>query len=426
MTLILAGWGGWRGLGWLKSRFGWSRHWPCVGGACLALAGGAALWINPPASVVSSLARLDRYALLGLGQCYADFYHREHPEEIFDPMTEYRAILNQKFDHPAGFCAAIRNNPLEALRYFTLNAGNNLWHCVPDALVSHHRVLSEDHFRSQPFQIVRVILILGALLGGARLCRESWKRDILSLSTIIAFAGRNSTGRKLFLLLLLLFTSSVAIVLLVGSPRYFFCWTPLFYLGVAYCAESLLRAFSLRQFESLFIAVSFILLCSPNYLAPRPNREFEAVRQVAFHVKEYPAVGGWWSEPDTVIALNGKARPISIWNGINQAEIEKGMIDILMIDPNFRNSKTWADQRDFFERFERQPETYGFKKANGIPTGRFDIYYKPKPVPSDGRIASRAAAGDGIRFAVHDQKVNRKLVQRKVTEIFFTPSSTFC
>ena len=41
------------------------------------------------------------------------------------------------------------------------------------------------------------------------------------------------------------------------------------------------------------------------------------------------------------------------------------------------------------------------------------------------RIASRATTGDGIRFAVHDQKVNRKLVQRKVTEIFFTPSSTF-
>ncbi len=384
VTLILTGRVVWRGLEWLKSRFGWSRLWSCAGAVCLALAVGAALWINPPAPVVKGLASLDNYALFGLGQCYAEFYHKEHPEEVFAPMTEYRAILNRKFDNPAGFCAAIRNNPLEAVRYLTLNARNNLWQSVPEALVSRDRVLSEYHVRHQPFRFVRAILIAGALLGVVRLCRVGWKRDSLSWGSMFAFVASSPAVRKLCLLLLLLFTSSVAIVLLVGSPRYYFCWVPLFYLGVAYCANSVLRAVNIRLFESIFVTVSFILLCSSNYLAPRPNREFDAVRQIALQVKENPAVGGWWSEPDTVIALNGKARAISLWSGIHQTDIENGKIDILMLDANFRSSKTWADQRDFFERLERQPEMCGFKKAKGIPAGRFDIYYKPNPVQSGG------------------------------------------
>jgi hypothetical protein len=115
-------------------------------------------------------------------------------------------------------------------------------------------------------------------------------------------------------------------------------------------------------------------------MVPRPNYELDAVRHVAPCVKDYPTVGAWWANPDTVLGLYGKASPFSISDGIHQTDIENGKIDILLIDGNFRGTKTWADQRDFFEQFERQPETFGYKKAAGIPTGRFDIYYKPRPV----------------------------------------------
>jgi len=380
LTVVLAGWAVLCGAKIVEVRFGLSRHWVFGGILCFALTIGTALWLRPPAPMLSELNGLDRYTLFGLGQCYADFYHREHPEQIFSPMTEYQGLLDQKFGKPASFIAAVRNNPLELLRYCTLNTGRNLRKNMPGALLDSYREQPGRHHRNVLYWLVRVILFPGAVIGALRLCRFGWKRDDFSFGSICASMRRNSTRRKLFLLLLLLSTSSLAVVLLVGTPRYFLGWTPLFYLGVAFCADSLLRAFSLIRYESLLVALSFLFLCAPNYLVPRPNYEFDAVRHVAPYVKDYPTVGAWWADPDTVLALGEKAKALSISDGIHPADIESGKIDILMVDANFRETKTWADQRDFFEQFERQPEAFGYKKAAGIPTGRFDIYYKPKPV----------------------------------------------
>lgn len=251
---------------------------------------------------------------------------------------------------------------------------------MPGALLDSYREQPGHHHRNVLYWLVRIVLFSGAFIAALRLCRFGWKRDDFSCGSIFASMRRNSTRRKLFLLLLLLSTSSLAVVLLVGTPRYFLGWTPLFYLGVAFCADSLLRAFSLIRYESLLVALSFVCFCAPNYMVPRPNYEFDAVRHVAPYVKDYPTVGAWWAYPDTILALCGKATAIGISKGIYPADIVSGKIDILMIDANFRSTKTWADQRVFFEHFERQPETFGYKKAAGIPTGRFDIYYKPKPV----------------------------------------------
>ncbi len=347
MTLILVGWALSSESKRVELRLGWPRYWTWAVGIFLTLVAGVALWFNPPALLVRGAVNLDNYALYGLGQCYADFYRRGHPQEVFDPMTEYQAILDRTFNKPAGFCAAIRNNPGEALRYFTLNGMRNLFSSVPKSLLDRYREQKARYSHGVLYWIVRVVLISGALLGARRLYRAEWKRAGFSIGSIFAMAKRSSTCRKLLLLILLLSTSSVAMVLLVGSARYFYCWTPLFYLGVAYCADSLLRSPGLSRFENLFVALSFLFLCSPNYLAPRPNYEFEAVRHVAAHAKEHPVIAAWWSEPDAVLALKGNAKAISIWDGIHQADIENGKIDILMLDPNFKNSKTWVDQRNF-------------------------------------------------------------------------------
>src|SRR5665213_2744248 len=289
LTFILMVWTFWSGSKTLKNRFGWSRFWTLGGVLCVALAGGLALWRNPPAPVLKELNGLDQYALLGLGQCYADFYHREHPDQIFSPMTEYRDILDRKFNKPDGFFAAIRNNPLEILRYFTLNARHNFLHSAPNALLGNYRESEEHHRGGYVWWLVRIIIIAGGLAGVARLCRINWKHKF-SFDSIPSSVGQNSTGHKLFLLLLLLSTSSVAILLLVGTPRYYLCCVPLFYLGVAFCADSLLRAFNLFRYENLLVALSLVCLCAPNYLVPRPNYEFDAVRHVAPYVKDYPTV----------------------------------------------------------------------------------------------------------------------------------------
>jgi hypothetical protein len=370
VAVLLTGRAVWAATKALESRVGWSSFWTRGAVVCLALAGGMAFCLNPPGPVLKKVSYFnDDYALLGLGQCYADFYHGEHPGEALSPMTEYRSLLDRTFNRPASFSAAVGNNPLEALRYFTLNGGRNLFLYGPRALLGHSREQSPPYrhgFRWADW-MVRILLLICAMVGMARLARAGWKCDI---------SGCNATRRKLLLLGLLFSTSFVAMVLLVGTPRYYLCWVPLFYLGVAYCADSLLRAYNLFRYESLLVALSFIFLCAPNYLTPRPNYEFEAVRHVASLVRDHPTIAAGWAEPDAVIALRGKATAISLWDGIRQSDIQDGKIDILLIDQGFRKSKTWYDQRDFFEQFERQPETFGFKKAIDIPTGSIDVYYK--------------------------------------------------
>ena len=38
---------------------------------------------------------MEAYLLLGLGQCYAEFYKREHPQAQFHAGTEYQKVLDE-------------------------------------------------------------------------------------------------------------------------------------------------------------------------------------------------------------------------------------------------------------------------------------------------------------------------------------------
>jgi hypothetical protein len=57
----------------------------------------AFLIIHPPDGIKKEMAHLNKYALFGLGQCYAEYYHRSHPQRAFSPMTEYREVLDETF-----------------------------------------------------------------------------------------------------------------------------------------------------------------------------------------------------------------------------------------------------------------------------------------------------------------------------------------
>jgi hypothetical protein len=377
LSVALAGRAVWRGSATIQSRLGLSRYWACGAALLLATAGGVGLLKHPPAALASKAAFLDSYALLGLGQCYAAFYHREHSQEALSPMTEYQALLDRTFNKPKGFWDAIKNNPGEVLRYFAKNAGYNVFRSLPKALLGHYREQSEKTVRGWCYWTARGILLVGGLLGARRLYRARWVWDDFLPKLPQRLLKSNSLTRKLLVLAALFSCSSVAVVLLVGTPRYFLPCVPIFYVGIAYCVDSLLKTFQLVRLEALFVASVCVCFCSPNFLIPRPNHEMDAVRHVAAYVSESPHIAASWAEPDVVLGLGGKGESVSIWDGIRRADIEDGHIDILMIDANFRNSKTWSDQRAFFERFERQPDICGFKRLVEIPTGNFEVYYRP-------------------------------------------------
>ena len=83
------------------------------------------------------------------------------------------------------------------------------------------------------------------------------------------------------------------------------------------------------------------------------------------------------AESAAVLALYGNAKPISLWDGIRREDVVDVKIDILLIDQDFRNSKTWSNQRDFFEQFERHPESWGFRKAKVVLPNGLKIYFRP-------------------------------------------------
>jgi hypothetical protein len=217
------------------------------------------------------------------------------------------------------------------------------------------------------------------LLAIFRLCQtaDNWKSTLETLAS--SFTTPDSTVRKILFLALLSATSLIPIIPFVGTPRYYIYITPLFYLALAFCANLIITSFRLVHFEPLILVATCIGFCSPNFIIPRPNYEADALRHVSSYVRTNPVVAAWWAEPDVLFGFAGKARPASIGKQFRQEDLTNGFIDILMLDNNFRGTKVWADHRDFYVQFEREPERFGFKKLTGVNAGRFDVYYRPKP-----------------------------------------------
>jgi len=324
----------------------------------------------------SSNRSIDQYLLFGLGQCYAAYYHRQHPDVIFDPMTEYQELLDKTFDKPSGFLDAVIKNPSELLRYVFRNGWRN-FSTIPKEMFS---IRSQGWGRERHtwrYRLIVCILAGGAIAAAVRIWRiglfqrpKEWRNSL-----------ERSHGdlRGILLLCILATTPLVAILLLIPSPRYWISIVPLAYLLLAGCVEVLLRELAFPGLEALFVALSFVSYCSPNFIVPRPNYPVVALRRVLSLVSDKPVVGAWWPHPYCVFGFCGNAIPVGINDGIFAKDILTGRFDVFVIDRNFRESKTWASQRDFFETFEHEPEKFAFRKLDNTSTGSASIFYHQKP-----------------------------------------------
>ena len=302
-------------------------------------------------------------------------------------MTEYEELLEKTFKKPKTFVGALKHNPREAARYFALNAIHNLTQ-IPQKLL-----ITRDQGRPSSnsallYEAFLGVLICGAVPGIARLRRsyiesQSGDRAKGHVARLGSFWRTHKLlFRKALILLLLSSASSVSILLLVGLPRYWLSVVPLLYLGLAYCLDSILKQFRLLRFEPLIVAASLLSFCSPNFIIPRPDFEVQALRHIAPLLRSHPVIGAWLASPYAVFAFRGDAKDVGVIEGIKAKDIVAGDFDVLMIDNAFRSTATWAEQRDFFEDLTHNPWKYDFKKITDVPTGRMDIYYRPRvPTP---------------------------------------------
>ncbi len=323
--------------------------------------------------VRSVIGRGDDYLLFGLGQCYASFYKAEHPEQAFDPMTEYQWLLDKTFGKPRSFLQAIRNNPSEAVRYFRINTLNNLRR-IPEELLS-TRSGRTAPLLSRPHSI----LLFGVLIAGP-LCAVFRLRRRPATGGAESRVPTYQIVRKVIVLAMLCSGASVAIVMLVGSPRYWISTVPILYLGIAWCCDALMRSVRATWFDLFMVLSSFVFFCRPNFLDQQGgNVEVKVLRRFEALVKADPVIGAIWADPFVVYAFRGKAKGVSASEGIKAEDVTAGRYDILIINRPFRASKTWADQQVFFEHFESNPEQYGFRKyeygENKIRANA--IYYRP-------------------------------------------------
>ncbi len=352
------------------------RRWLAWGGGLAALAVLITLWIVPPPSFKKKAAALDQYALVGLAQCYAGFYHHEHRQEVFDPATEYQATIDRVFGRPRSFSEAARNNPVELARYLAFNTAHNLFVEMPKNLLGRYREQWESP-RGWAYWAVRVVLLAGTIAGARHVYQTRTTLRNPGGGLARGLRAEGPLARSLILLAVLASATLPALVLLIGLRRYYLACAPLFFLGVAYCVDCLVSQSGLGRFERWLAVLGVVCFCGPNYLAPRPNEEIDAVRQLAPVVRQSPTIAAWWAEPYAVLGLGGRASSLSLFNDIKAADLTEGRVDILVLDENFRRSRTWAEQRAFFEAFERQPDQFGFRKVTEARTGKVEVYYKP-------------------------------------------------
>ena len=324
----------------------------------------------------------NKYLLLGLGQCYASFYKQQHPGARFDAMTEYRDLLNRTFGSPKSFTDAVVNNPREMARYCVLNTFDNLRLIPEELLATRSTNKSPFYMRIHTIMLYAVIMAgLGILLQKA--IGRSWLHEArlhLTKANIVgAFCSKSELLWRVGALLAFCSSASVAILLLVASPRYWLSLVPITYLGIAWCFEMIAQKFA-GNFGGLSLAaVGLVAFCRPGFLGPHPvNQHVLAMKSLRPLVRTDPFVGALWADPFCIYGFNGEAKPVNIRSGTPISDISAKKCDILVIDPGLRNSQLWADERAFFEKLEAEPENYGFKEFIPDPSGKRHYYYVPR------------------------------------------------
>jgi hypothetical protein len=316
-----------------------------------ALTASAAATMLKPSEAGTSL---QTYLLQGLGQCYAVFYRRIHPEEAFNPMTEYQGLLDRVFGNPKTFAEAVANNPGEATRYFIANGTNNLQKLVRELLRGRKGVAST---------LILVVVLAGTLIGSFR-----WMRA--RMTPTLPLPGEPMLSAQAALLLLLACTSLVSIVLLIPDPRYWASWVPLVYLWLAWSFRQITGAIEGTRWELLILAFAVLLFDRSEFPGKTSNQALiEAVRQSAAGLPHTPVIAGNFVVGLSTYALLGRATQINTYNGLNAEDLRNGRYDIFVAD-GLEGTELWARNREFFDAFVKSPDAFGYRTlAAGMESG---------------------------------------------------------
>lgn len=338
------------------------KQWGITAALSVALVASALVVAFPktddsvPRTGPSSLTFSD-YLLMGLGQCYAVYYKDRHPDEQFEPMTEYKDILDKVFSKPRTFTEALRNNPSEAGHYFLQNGARNLARILRGELL-----VSNSRFGQRwPSEIVRLLVLLGAGIGIWMIARSRPR-------VLIGSLARDEFVRIL-VLLLLASASSVSILLLIPNARYWITWVPLAYLVLAWAVDHIIDFCRARHWEIFLLFAAIASFDFPVFVGMQSNQGMiYTVKESLSDLGREPVIAGLFVYPLATFAFNGKARQVNAYDKLSPDGLRDHRYDLFIAD-GLESTAIWNRDKLFFEAFVRSPESYGYRLLPSMPSG---------------------------------------------------------
>ena len=278
----------------------------------------------------------DGYLLLGLGQCYAHFVHRQNPGLTFNPFTEYGPLLDSVFGSPKTFAAAVLHNPRELARYFALNGLRNAAMVVP-SMLNPRRIVKLSSITIQG--LVPLIVVWAGIATG--------------LALAIRRARQFATPwGKVGYLSVLASSASVSILLHIPDPRYWIGSVPIVYAGVAIALEALLQLSLPRWLRTATIFGALAWLLWPMPWSQLDNQPAIRAARAALVGRNQPTFVGTFPEPWVAFVRRGEARAEGIERIARNPDWSLEGIDLVIVDDSLQQSRIWKENAPKFAVLE--------------------------------------------------------------------------
>ncbi len=330
------------------------------------------LKVHPSSAPEGFVDQSDQHLLMGLGQNYAVYHHKNHPEEALDPGTEYLKILNSVFKHPRSFQEAVLNNPAEATAYFFHNFTNNMLQVGPRMLSCRD---SGGRNGLGFFARFHAVVLAGVLLigiGGIVLVLLKRGDALFPLPVGMTW--------KLGALFCFGTGSSVALVMHYPMERYWLTLGPLVFGFVAFAFSGVLRVSRLENRPFLQVAAVFVVLLvfdRPVFAGlPDGNATIRKLQEAMAGLPRPIRLAANNPAPFSVYLLEGNAKLSSPMEGFTLADFRAGAYDVVLINSGLRNTSLWAGARKEFEDVVAHPQVYGYCRDEAASEGDLTVLIK--------------------------------------------------
>lgn len=322
---------------------------------------------------VKSEENVHSHLYLALGQMYAYMYNKMNPEFSLSTTEEFKGLIDEVFDSPRTFAEAVRNNPREIIKFYSINLFVNSVLFIPTMF--DHRPYLRFGLRADIASYLETTLLFLLCISGFLLWMKDRGRRIISkthemlksqISTVIqsGFAYASSTTNcKYILPFMMSLAGIVPLVIMFPQQRYWLPFVPLLFLWISWCMliffEKLPR-WRKPIYVLLFMAI--ILVSQPTFTGIRYDNK-SIVEQIRENLRDgkpsRPILAGHASLGVYIFKSEYESIPLG---SVKIEDLIAGRYDYFIVDDIIMNSIFWNKNKDILVKFIESPEKYSYRK----------------------------------------------------------------